>query len=277
MTYLRTHNRPARTRTRIIVIACGILVVIGGAIRLWVPYLLPGIFNTIAVPFWRAEFSSASGSLDSPGAMLAQNEDLRRQLADAQVRLQTIQGIESENADLKALMGRASTTPYILGAVLSRPPFTAYDELIIDAGRDRGISSSSLVYAPGNVAIGRVTEVFADTSRVMLFSSPDETYQVLIGPSHIAALATGRGGGQYQAELSREAKVSEGDAVNSSGLNDRPFGVVTSVLSDPAQPFQTVLFAPPVNVYQLRWVLVDAKNIQESTAVVKEPAVKAKK
>jgi hypothetical protein len=55
-------------------------------------------------------------------------------------------------------------------------------------------------------------------------------------------------------------KVSEGDMVMSPTLNDKAFGVVTGVLSDPTQPFETVLFAPPVNVYQLRWVLVDVKG-----------------
>jgi len=100
----------------------------------------------------------------------------------------------------------------------------------------------------------------------MLFSSPGEKYQVMIGSSHAPISAVGRGGGQYQAQISRDAHVSEGDIVNSPGLNDAPFGIVTAVLSDPAQPFQTVLFAPPVNVYQLRWVLVDRN---EQVAVIK--------
>ena len=82
----------------------------------------------------------------------------------------------------------------------------------------------------------------------------------MIGTERAAAVAVGRGGGQYEAQLSRDVKVVEGDVVVSPSLNDKAFGIVTGVLSDPTQPFETVLFAPPVNVYQLRWVLVNVKG-----------------
>jgi cell shape-determining protein MreC len=155
------------------------------------------------------------------------------------------------------LMGRASTTPYILAAVLKHPPRAAYDELIIDAGLDAGFSVGNNVYAVGDLLIGRVFQVLGQTSKVRLFSSPGGTYPVMIGPDHAPATAIGRGGGQYAAELPRDIKVSEGDFVVVPSLNAKPFGVVTSISADPAEPFETILFAPPVNVYSLRWVLVD--------------------
>jgi hypothetical protein len=51
----------------------------------------------------------------------------------------------------------------------------------------------------------------------------------------------------------------KGDYVLSPSLGDRPFGVVVSVEADPAQPFETVLIAAPVNIFGLRWVLVDSR------------------
>ena len=259
MTYLQANNRSNKRQKRTILVS-GIVVLIIAALIFWTPHFFPSIFNTIVRPFWRMEFSLQSGSLRSPTQLLNENENLKQQLADAQVRMQTIQATETENAEFKAMLGRASTTPRILAAVLKRPPFSGYDEIIIDAGLDKGFSTTSLVYASGNILIGKVSDVLGETSKVTLFSSPGQKYDVLIGAEHAPAVAVGRGGGQYEAQLSRDVKVVEGDVVVSPSLNDKAFGIVTGVLSDPAQPFETVLFAPPVNVYQLRWVLVNVKG-----------------
>lgn len=280
MTYLQVHKRPyQRLRQTIIGVIVGIIVLIF-VIQLFLPHFFPSIFTTIARPFWRIEFSIESGSIKSPEVLLSENEALNRKLTDAQVRLDTIHSIELENNELKILLGRdsgisdtfsigTSTThsktnsknieTRILAAVLKRPPFSTYDELIIDIGRNYNVSTSSMVYASGDILIGRVVDVLNNTAKVKLFSSPDEKYEVLIGPNHTPATAVGRGGGQYEAQVSRDTAVKEGDFVFNSSLNDKPFGIVSSVLFDPTQTFETVLFAPLVNIYQLRWVLV--KNL----------------
>lgn len=256
MTYLVRHSRPADTRRRAIIYSVAVIVILIAIFQFFLPHFLPGLWTGLARPFWREEFAISSGALNSPEELMSQNENLQRQLADDQVRLQSVQALQDENNELLNILGRASTTPYILAAVLKRPPYSPYDELVIDIGKDHGVSTTSLVYAPGNVLIGRVIDVMSETSKVVLLSSPGEQYQVLIGSAHTPATATGRGGGQYQASVSRDVKVQEGDYVSDPFLNDRVFGIVTSVLSDPADPFSTVLFAPPVNLYQLRWVLV---------------------
>jgi cell shape-determining protein MreC len=258
-------------------IAAGIVVIII-AVQLLVPHFLPSIFTTIARPFWRMEFSVGSGSLESPQTLLAENESLKTQLAALNVQQQSVQAVANDNSELLALLGRtdasavststaqdASSTPIsylkslpgrILAAVLVRPPQAAYDELIIDIGADHGITLGSKVYAPGNILIGSTTDILGQTSKVKLFSSPGETYSVLIGSSRIPATAVGRGGGQYQAEVPQASKINQGDTVSDSSISDAPFGIVSAVLANPADPFETVLFAPSVNIYQLRWVLV---------------------
>ena len=132
MTYLRANNRSKEKRNRI-GIAVGTITIVLVAIQIALPHFFPALFTTIARPFWRAEFSVASDSLRSPSALLVENEDLKRQLADADVRLKTVQDTEDQNIELKALLGRGSTTMRVLVAVLVRPPASGYDELIIDA------------------------------------------------------------------------------------------------------------------------------------------------
>jgi len=286
--YIRTSKRPGQDHARMAAyIAAGVVVVII-AVQLLVPHFLPSIFTTIARPFWRMEFSVGSGSLESPGSLLAENESLKTQLAALNVQQQSVQSIANDNSELLTLLGRtdvsasniqsasnaqsatstgttSSSGPLsslkpipgrILAAVLVRPPQAAYDELVIDIGSDHGISYGAKVYAPGDILIGSTTDILGQTSKVKLFSSPGETYSVLIGSSRIPATAVGRGGGQYQAEVPQASKINQGDTVSDSSISDAPFGIVSAVLANPADPFETVLFAPPVNIYQLRWVLV---------------------
>ncbi len=255
MTYLRPHNPPGQRAKKVGAVLL-IFVLAVGAIQWLVPWFFPSLFMTAAEPFWRAEFSLSSGAVRSPAELLAENEALKRQLADMQaaVASSSVGFLMQENAELKAEFGRASTTPRVLAAVLARPPLAPYDELILDVGADKGVSTTTLVYAPGGALIGRVREAFAHGAKAILLTSPGQTYPIMIGSAHIPATAMGLGGGQYRADVPHGAAIQIGDAASSPALNDSLFGAVVSVATDPSDPFDTVFIAPPANPYQLRWV-----------------------
>ncbi|MFA6295321.1 MAG: rod shape-determining protein MreC [Candidatus Paceibacterota bacterium] len=260
MTYLKTDRHRLGSSISIIsiVIACVVIVIIG--VQFIAPQVLPTLFNSMAQPFWRAEFTVNAGALSSFEQLLLNNENLRRQILDANVRLETIKNVEKENEELRSLLNRASTTPKTLAAVLARPPYSAYDVLVIDIGSEYNLSTSSKVYADGGVLIGRVADISKDSSKVILFSSSGQKYEVLIGSSNLPAIATGRGGGQYEIQLPHGSNIIEGDFVTVPSLNNKPLGVVVSVKVDPVKPFETIIFSSPVNIYELRWVLVDTTN-----------------
>jgi cell shape-determining protein MreC len=153
----------------------------------------------------------------------------------------------------------------IVAAVIEKPPRGIYDQLILDIGSNDGVTSGSLVYAPGLILIGSTTEVYSDTARVALYSSVGSMYQVSIGPKHIPAVANGRGGGQYEAQIAQASDVHEGDVVSDAIIGTGPFGVVRAIVSNPSDPFETVLFAPPVSVYNLNWVFVGEKSERQAT------------
>ena len=251
----------------------GGIVVVVILIQLISPRFFSGIITAIARPFWRIEFDIQGGELLSAESLLNEKESLSRHIDELNIRLDSVHALETENAELRALLGRddtvinSSSTPHqknsthvsspgILAAVLRRPPVSGYDQMIVDIGRDYKVSTSSLVYVQGGVLIGHVIEVFGSTSKIRLYTSPGESLSVLVGPRHIAATAVGRGGGHYEVQVSRDANVVEGDEIRDDSYNNLPLGTVSSVLLDPTQPFKKLLFAPPVNVYQLRWVLV---------------------
>ncbi len=287
MTYLVNHNQPARRHKKMLASIFATVIILCLIIVRFAPHFIPSIFTTIARPFWIMEFSIQSGSLRSPESLLNENEDLKRQLTDLTVRMQSTSILEKENSDLEAMLGRtinfaSSTTATstlsatstkvllkpttktkspsampVLSAVLAHPPFAPYDELIIDIGSDYGVNVGDNVYAPGNVLIGHVSDVLANTSKVELLSSPSSSFEVLIGGQTITATAHGRGGGQYSAELSHDALVQVGDLVIMPFIDHIVVGIVGAMVTDPANSFKTVLFAPPASIYGLRWVMVN--------------------
>lgn len=247
------------------------------------PHFLPSIFQSMAMPFWRVQFAMSTGLMKSQAELLNENESLRREIEENAILMSNIKSVEDENKELKSLLGRdvnysvaiisttssstnslagirnKNTTKRILTAVLVKPPFIPYDEYIIDGGLDLGFHVGDLVYVSPNIPIGSIKDVFANSSKVILNSSPQEKYQVSIGPSNISAVAIGNGGGQYSIQLPRKTLVVEGDYVRSPSLNDLPLGTVKTIISDPTEAFETVIVAPSFNPYSVRWVLVDTK------------------
>jgi cell shape-determining protein MreC len=257
MIYLRTHSRGNRA-SRLVILLIAILAIVTGGIQLLFPHFFPALFTSIARPFWRMEFAVGSGSLGSPASLLSENEDLKRQLAAIELSMasSSTRFLTEENAQLKALFDRASSTPRLLAAVLERPPQAPYDSLVIDAGARDGVEIEDLVYAD-QIRVGTVSDVLGQTAKVTLFSSPGQTYNVLIGPGNAPAIATGRGGGQYEADLPRDVHIVVGDVVTAPSVHGGLFGVVTAVISNPSQAFEKILFAVPVNVYELKWVTIE--------------------
>ncbi len=100
--------------------------------------------------------------------------------------------------------------------------------LFIDKGKKDGIAEGAIALAPQGTLIGRVIEVYASYSAVLLITHPRESIDVRIGDRGYRALVSGqfvglsanRGLWLTQGEyLDREAAVSPGDSVETSGLD----------------------------------------------------------
>ena len=124
MTYIRTSKSPADKRNRIIALAVAAVVAIIVLIQILAPYFLPAIFTSVARPFWRMEFSVENGSLDSPQALLAENEALKNEITALQAGDQSIDMLQSDNLTLfrAARQAHRFSARYLYQAALS-PPF----------------------------------------------------------------------------------------------------------------------------------------------------------
>lgn len=213
------------------------------------PRALPTVFTTLVKPFWNMEQGLRYGETSS--------EELKRILAESETNSVRNNVLLRENGELKTLLSRSPVSRPVLATILQRPPVSAYDTLILDVGQVEKVQKGNRVYALGNIPIGEIEEVIGNTSKVKLFSSSGETFSILISSTSMQTSATGRGGGYFEASMPRDAKIKVGDHVLIPDLGNAFMGTVEGIASDPSEPFSKILFRQPVNIYEMRWVLVD--------------------
>lgn len=162
MNYLRLDNRKRKRDNKDVIIGAIIVVI------------LIGIFYVFSRPLTNLFVWIESGVAQ----MFGSHAPLIRAEADKAL----IESLKAENIELRSMLGRKyEADKSILADVIIRPPKTPYDNLIVDAGEDQGVEVGDLVYAESDYGIGRVSEVYAKSSRVTLFSSSDNKEQVLVG------------------------------------------------------------------------------------------------
>src|SRR3989304_2204585 len=95
----------------------------------------------------------------------------------------------------------------VVARVISKPPRSFYDTLVVDAGSKEGIQVGEKVLYGDNIMIGEIAEVFEKTSKVRLFSSSGEVIDVTIGKRAVPALAVGIGGGNFEIQIPRDTLI----------------------------------------------------------------------
>lgn len=216
----------------------------------------------IAWPFLQAK-QAISGAASSFGvhfrskqALVAENEILARELADAKLANLERDILFADNIALREALGRPLAAPSrLVAAILSKPNTSPYDTLVIDVGADSGIIAGAGVFARGSVPIGTIDEIYGRSARVRLFSTPKETIKVAL-KSGIYIDIIGTGGGSFEATLPRDISIAEGDTLTLPSLAPKIVAVVKKIVSDPRDPFQKILAKSPVNVQELKFVEV---------------------
>lgn len=186
--------------------------------------------------------------------------NLKEKNAELESRILSYQALQKENEELKSLLSHApENKKYILASIISRPPQSPYDILIIDAGSDNGISNGMIATAYGNILIGYVQEVFSKTSKVKMVSFPKEETNIMIQSSEneISAIAVGKGGGNLEIKLPNSIEIKSGDRITTMGTYPLVLGAVERIEVSISEPFQKILFRLPANIQQLKYLMIE--------------------
>lgn len=208
------HSRRAQYSTFFGYIA-GVAGALVGAIVLSVSIFDPaafaalrGVASDASLPAGRATASGRASGQDlftTIGGYFAagsQNATLRRELAEAKVRLVEAEALRTENLRLKALLGLAQEDPrpVVVTRLTGSTASSTRRFATIAAGSARGVAVGMPVRSPLGL-VGRVLEVSAASARVLLITDSESVVPVRRASDGLPGFAQGRSDGTLQIRL----------------------------------------------------------------------------
>jgi len=206
----------------------------------------------VAVDLPFRAWSSVSSTFAARGALIAENEQLKRDRLNSEFRLQRLAALEMENARLRELLDSTARvgSRALIAEILSVDLDPYRQRFNLNRGVVDGVYVGQAVLDARGV-VGQVVNVGPLTSEAVLVTDADAGMPVRVNRSQLRtiALGTGDSGRLRLPYLTNNADVEVGDLLVSSGLGgvfpaDYPVGRITEVRRRPDQSFADVVAEP---------------------------------
>jgi len=178
--------------------------------------------------------------------LLKENIDLKEKVKEMEIKSLAYEAQEKESGK----------KDFLYSHVLSRPPQSPYDILIIDNGSENGVGNGMQIVAYEDILVGHIAEVFQNSSRVKLISSPNEETNALLFSLNTPVIVVGRGNGNFEIKIPKSIEANVGEKVMTLGTNPLLLGMVDRIEIQPSDPFQKLYFRFPFNIQELKSVAV---------------------
>ena len=224
--------------------------------------LIDSVIVSAATHFWKTEnvvirkFQNWNSLFDSQKKLWEENTFLKEKVSSLELTILSLSGGQTQEEVLLDLAGRKQRPEQIISTVLTRPPQTSYDTIIIDAGFRDSITLGSEVSLPEGPVLGLVSEVLPRSSKVKLFSSNGEETSAILERGSVPVILIGSGGGNFKIVLPQDVVVEKGDRILSADTTSRLVAIVGEVSVSSTDSFKEVLAKSPTNIFGLRFVFV---------------------
>ena len=245
------HDEWRKKRQRRLLGLCFLVAVVILSARGPVSNLLGGGLAIIGRPFWSLEESIISSyqgmkiALSSKSTLEAENKELRATLNSVALDAYARDTLRIENDELKQMLGRQSEYQFLFARILSAPPISPYDTILVDAGEEQGVTVGMTAFSGGDFKIGEVTRVWGRSALISLYSTPNTELSVTIGTSSIRAIASGMGGGNLRVILPKGVAVFVGDLVSIPALAPTYAGTVDGIVRPEGSSLEAIYVRLP--------------------------------
>ncbi|MHB1330814.1 MAG: rod shape-determining protein MreC [Minisyncoccota bacterium] len=225
-------------------------------------FLLRSTLVSVVSPIWNGQNFVALGVknlmslVKNKYELVEENTALKERLISYEATLLALRTLEGTQLEILEIFGRRDDSNFIAAGVLVHPPETPYDIIIIDAGDNDGVEEGAMVSLPEGGALGRVTEVYGNQSKVELYSGSGVETNAYLERHSVSIKLVGRGGGSFELELPRDIEVEPGDRILLPGIESELVGVVSEVVLEPTDSTKKVIVRGVGNINNVRFVAI---------------------
>ena len=162
-----------------------------------------------------------AGNIGRLGSMASENETLRQENSELRSEIILLREAQIENETLRRELSFKSTVPsyQLLSAeVIGHDPNNLLEYLVIDRGSEDAIQVGMPVLTNEGL-VGRISEVSAGSSKVMLITDSSSSVSSLIQSSRATGMIQGYPGGELLMRyIPQGDEIQLGDIVITSGL-----------------------------------------------------------
>jgi rod shape-determining protein MreC len=192
----------------------------------------------------------------------AENQELKRQLADAQVAAQEQRALADRARGFQKLLELRDRLPLATAAaeIIGGPASPDFRTLTIDKGTRDGLRPDMAVIAPEGV-VGRLVVPSARSAKVQLLIDRNAAAGVIVERTRAQGVVVGSGDDRLQMQyVSEVSDLAVGDVVVTSGIDTiYPKGLVVGrieVVEKNGPAFKRIIVRPAVDFSRLEEVLV---------------------
>jgi len=260
---LRNNNRNNKRNnflSRGVYITVGIVCVLIASNFLF-PNFNRALGYALSKPVWFIRDSALSSGgnffayFSSKSVLHAENLALKDENTSLKLKSYDYDTILSENQELKGILRK--NTNRLLARVLSKPPQSPYDTLVIGSGTSEGISTGDRVYLSDTVVIGTVTSVTSETSLVTLFSSADQKITGENTRTGVSFEIIGKGASNLTLTVAKETDILWGDTFIHPAISSEVIGSIYYIDTESQTSFKTAYLRIPANMSSAKWVFID--------------------
>ena len=195
-----------------------------------------------------------------------ENEQLRGELGQLRLRNHQLEGQAAEAKRLAALISFRDAHPeaeMVIARVIGASAAGATKTIFINRGQGDGIAKNMGVITPEGV-VGKVLEVYANTSQILLLTDKDSGIGVLLAGDRTQGVVRGANPAEGETEphmhyVVSDKEVAVGEKILTSGqdrIYQKDLPVATVVEAKTGNPFKIIRVRPAARLDRLEEVIV---------------------
>lgn len=199
--------------------------------------------------------------------LAARNDILNQQVEKLTADLAVSEKARQDNRFLREALGFKNETHLnaVPAEVITWDPLSFEPVVTLNRGERQGVGKGAAVVISGNILVGVISEVFAETSTMEVLTSSKTAVNAEVIPSGVRGIVRGEHGLGLTFDLvSQNEVIQPGDMLVTSGLGGQYpksllIGKIGKISSSESELFQKAGVVPATNLRNLRFVFVVKK------------------